>query len=336
MATNRTTLRRFLILAALGLSLAAPATAQQPLEMRTLLDPARMGPVQFRIFSGRVTMQGRRLGSYTQSANSRGRNERLTLSANNNELVLSYESTSPAEQLSVEASGADRLMVRRRPRGNSTLVPVEYEQAKASVSLTVGVKDKQQVYQGASLWHLLIAHREVGQEHLASLLKVLNREWDLMRTAELVESTLLSEATARDLPDRRLWGALVERLGDESFSNREAADRQLREAGRAVVTYLRQIDPSRLDAEQRYRIRRIILAASAAEDAQSPDQVVAWLSGDPAIWLIFMAREEESTRRLAAACLEALLGKPIPFHPTADPATRKRELDALRKQISGG
>lgn len=336
MVSKRITLRRSLILAALGLSLAAPAMAQQPLEMPTLLDPARMGPVQFRIFSGRVTMQGHRLGSYTQSANSRGRNERLTLSANNNELVLSYESTSPSEQLSVEASGAERLMMRRRPRGDSTLIPVEYEQANASVSLTLGVKEKQQVYQGTSLWHLLIAHRETCRQNLVPMLKVLNREWDLVKTAELVESALLSESAARDLPDRRQWGVLVERLGDESFSNREAADRRLREAGRSVITYLRQIDSSRLDAEQRYRIRRIILAASTAEDTQSPDQVVAWLSGDPAIWLILLGRDDESTRRLAAARLEALLGKPISFHPAADPATRKREIDALRKQFPGG
>lgn len=335
MATNRTTLRRSLILAALGLALAAPAMAQQRLEMRTLLHPSRMGQLQFRIFSGRVTMHGHRLGSYTQSSPAAGRNERLTISTNNNEIVLSYDSTSRTEQLSVEASGSQRLMIRRRPRGDSDLVPVKYEQAESAVSLVLGDK-KEQVYRGASLWHLLIAEREICRQNLVPLLKFLNSDWDLVKTAELVESILLSEATARDLPDRRLWDTLVERLGDENFSTREAADRQLREAGRAVITYLQQIDPSRLDVEQRYRIRRIILAASAADDFQSADQVVAWLSGDPAIWLIFMARNEESTRRLAAARLEALLGKPISFHPAADTATRKREIDALRKQVAGG
>jgi hypothetical protein len=39
---------------------------------------------------------------------------------------------------------------------------------------------------------------------------------------------------------------------------------------------------------------------------------------------------------LAAARLQALLGKPISFHPAADPATRKREIEALRKQLPGG
>ncbi len=337
MSTDRTTPRWSLIFSLLGLWMAAPAMAQQPLEMPRLLDPARMGPVQFRVFSGRVTMHGLRLGSYTTSTNNRGRNERLSLSMNNHKPVLSYESTSPTEHLSVEASASDRLLIRRSPRGTSSQTPVEFEQATGeSLALTVGAKEGKKVYRAESLWHLLIAHREVCRQSLIPLLKVLNRNWDLLKTAEQVESTLLSESTARDLPDRRLWATLVDRLGDDRFSNREAADRQLREAGRAVVTYLRQLDSSRLDAEQRYRIRRIILAVSSAEDTLSPEQIVDWLAGDPAVWLLFLARDDEPTRRLAAARLDTLLGRPIPFTPAADAATRKREIEALRQQISSG
>ncbi len=337
MSTDRTTPRWSLIFSLLGLWMAAPAMAQQPLEMPRLLDPARMGPVQFRVFSGRVTMHGLRLGSYTTSTNNRGRNERLSLSMNNHKPVLSYESTSPTEHLSVEASASDRLLIRRSPRGTSSQTPVEFEQATGeSLALTVGAKEGKKVYRAESLWHLLIAHREVCRQSLIPLLKVLNRNWDLLKTAEQVESTLLSESTARDLPDRRLWATLVDRLGDDRFSNREAADRQLREAGRAVVTYLRQLDSSRLD-------RR----AALSHPADHPGRIIRGrhpvaradrrlVAGDPAVWLLFLARDDEPTRRLAAARLDTLLGRPIPFTPAADAATRKREIEALRQQISSG
>ena len=325
------------VLAAVGMWIAAPAAAQHPLEMPRLLDPARMGPVQFRIFSGRVTMHGVRFGSYSTSTSAGGRIERLTLSINDNEPVMSYESTSSTERLSIEASARDRLLIRRLPRGSSDLVPVEFEQTgRDPVRLTMGSKGHQQIYRAASLWHLLIVEREVCRESLIPLLKILHRDWNLLKAAERVESALLSTSTAYDLPDRRLWSTLVEQLGDSRFSQREVADRRLREAGRAVVTYLQQLDAGRLDAEQRYRIRRIILALSVTEDTQAPDQVAAWLSGDPAIWLIFLSRDDEPTRRLAATRLAALLGRPFSFDPGADAATRQRQIESLRKQLPAG
>ena len=329
-------LTAMLFVAAVGLvgcSLTTSALAQQPLEMPTLLNPANMGPVRFRLVSGRVTMSGLRLGSYSTASSSRGRSERLTFSAPNNQPAMSYESTSAAERLSIEATGS-RLQIRRLPQDDSGVVPVEFEQAPAGpLVLSVGPKEQRQVYRAASLWHLLIAHREVCQQHLVPLLRLLHREWDLGKMLQEVEAILLSPAAGRDLPDRRRWAALVEQLGDSRFSEREAADRQLREAGRAVVPYLRQLDSSRLDAEQRYRIRRILAALEETDDLQSPEQVAAWLSGDPAIWLSYMAHDDEPARRLAASRLESLLGKPVCFDPAADPATRARQLEKIRKQL---
>jgi len=321
-------------LAVLGLW-AVPAAAQQPLEMPTLLDPARLGPVQFKIVSGRIVMTGLRYGTHSTQSTGRGRTERLTLGVNNNEPVMSYNSKSSTEELSIEISGGSRLRIQRLPKGSSEVVPVDFQQAGGPITLTVGPKDKQRVYRAASLWHLLIAERDDCRQHLVPLVKILHRDWDLMKTVDQVEAVLLGPATARDLPDRRRWATLVEQLGDSRFAQREAADRQLREAGRAVLPYLRQLDASRLDAEQRYRIRRIMQAFSGSEDVQSPDQVAAWLSGDPAIWLIYLARNDESTRRLAAGRLEILLGQPIPFNPAADAPTRARQLARLRQQYSG-
>lgn len=315
-----------------------PLAAQQPVEMPRLLDPSRGGgPVQFRIVSGRVTMSVARLGGYSTSTTSGGRTERLTVGTNGAEPVLSYKSLSPSERLTIEATGSHRLVIQRSPEGTSAIVPIEYAQtANEPVTLAVGPAEQQQTYRAASLWHLLLAEPDVCRQHLAPLLKVLHKDWDLLKAVEEMEAALLAPASAQELPDRRRWAALVEQLGDSRFSQREAADRQLREAGRAVVTFLRQLDAERLDAEQQYRIRRILAALSATEDLQSPQQVVAWLCADPAVWLIFLARQDEPTRRLAASRLETLLGRPLGFDPGADAATRQRQIERLRKELAGG
>lgn len=328
-----TSLTRCVSLGAVALTVvlfADPLPGQQPLEMPRLLDPARLGTAQFRIYSGRVVMGGVRFPQYSTTSTGGGRTERLTLGTNNGEPTLSYESSNAREQLSIEAIGRQRLVIRRKPKQSDGPTSVEFEQlAEAPLLLQIGPPASPQLYRGESLWHLLLAHRDVCRQHLLPLLKILHRDWDLGKTADQVEGALLSAATASELPDRKRWSRLVDQLGEPRFSQREAADRQLREMGRAVVTYLRQLDTSRLDAEQRYRVRRIILSLSTSEDVQSPEQVAAWLSGDPAVWLMLLAREDESVRRLALARLQALVDRPVEFHPAADVETRRRQLEAL-------
>jgi hypothetical protein len=142
-------------------------------------------------------------------------------------------------------------------------------------------------------------------------------------------------AAEGDLPDPGRWAVLVEQLGDERFSRREAADRELRSLGRVVSIYLQQLDASQLDAEQHYRVRRILMALSARTDNDTPPEVAQWLAGDPVVWLAMLSRDDEPTRRLAAERLKALLDGPIAFDPAADAATRQGQIDELRLRISG-
>jgi hypothetical protein len=122
-------------------------------------------------------------------------------------------------------------------------------------------------------------------------------------------------------------------LGDENFARREAADRALREATPALLIYLQQLDFNRLDAEQQFRIRRIIESISMKISADSPEQVASWLAGDPAIWLTYLTRPEVASRQVAAKQLAAFLEAPIPVDPHADPASQKAEFDKLKTLI---
>ena len=169
------------------------------------------------------------------------------------------------------------MEIRRVPRGNPSSCRCEFIQpATGPVSLKVGSQDVRE-YRAASLWHLCVAEPAECRQSLLPLLNLLQPNWDLVKTGDEVRAVLLRMADGGNRPDQKRWAQWVRQLGDNQFSKREAADRQLREAGRAVVVYLQQLDPSRLDAEQRFRIRRIINALTAASGDDSPEQVASWL-----------------------------------------------------------
>ena len=333
------TASRVLAAAWMGVVLAGPLRAQEtpePPETPKLTHAARSGWLGARIIAGRISFTGTRFGRMNSATNSGGRSERLNIHITEGELAVSYELSGPDERLSIEVTGGSQLHIRRSPKGDSSLVPVEFRQSDDKpLQLTVGPKDQQQVYQAASLWHLLIAQPETCRQHLVPLLSVLDEEWDLNTTAEHVEEGLLRAATERQLPDRRRWAELVQQLGDDRFARREAADRKLRALGRVVFTYLQQLDPARLDAEQHYRVRRIIVTLSKSMSNDTPEQIANWLAGDPSVWLAMLSRHEESERRLARQRLEALLGEPIPFDPAADATIRAGQIEQLRARVLG-
>jgi len=334
---TKSTQRAVLVVVFVGLvSLVAAAAEEPPKPPETpkLAEAVRRGWIRARIVSGRIAVGGTRLGTLIDSADRDGRSERVGIRIAGKNLTISYHMSTADEEFSVQATGDGQLHVRRAPKRDSTLLPVDFRQsADEPLRLALGPKDEQRVYQAASLWHLFITQPEACRNHLAPLLQVLDKRWDLTKTAQEVESALLRAAAEGNLPDPGRWAALVEQLGDERFARREAADRELRALGRVVFTYLRGLDRGQLDAEQHYRVRRIIETLSDSMENDTPSQIASWLAGDPVIWLALLSRSEESSRRLAAERLEALLGEPVRFDPAADPKTRADQIDEIRSLV---
>lgn len=313
---------------------AAAEEPPKPPEAPKLAEAVRRGWLRARIVSGRIAVGGTRLGTLNDSADRDGRSERIGIRIAGQDLTISYQMSTPDEEFSLSATGDSQLSIRRTPKRDSKLLPADFRQsADEPLRLALGPKDEQRVYQAASLWHLFITEPEACRSHLAPMLQVLDTRWDLTKTAEAVESELLRSAADGDLPDPGRWASLVEQLGDERFARREAADRELRALGRVVFTYLRGLDRAQLDAEQHYRVRRIIETLSSSVENDTPPQIASWLAGDPVIWLALLSRSEESSRRLAAERLGALLGEPLRFDPAADPKTRADQIEQLRSLV---
>lgn len=301
-----------------------------------MLEYVRSGRLQFDVVLGRVRFGGTRFGNSTTRSTGADRTEELTTQVTGEGATLNYELSTATETLSIQASADSSVRIRRARKGGSPVTPVDFVQAAGKpLSLTVGEGSDQRVYEAASFWHLLLAEPELSRRHLVPLLRLLVPDADPLKTAADVESELLRLAAAQPLPDRRIWAGLVEQLGDERFARRQRADRKLREAGPAVVSYLRGLDTGKLDAEQSFRVHRIIQSFSSNQAADTAEAVAEWLLPDVRVWLVLLGRDSQSTRRLAADRLALLLGEPVAFDPAAEPATRQKQIDRLRAKIGG-
>lgn len=314
------------------LVVAAPAAAQQARSVRrspTLAEAVRLRLVETPIVSGRLTVTTTRRAPIQTSGN-----ERLTIRLTGRETLAKYEESSPDEEICLEIVGSNRARLARTPKGNAAQGAVEFVQPPhGMVSLHVGAEDKQQVYTAPSLWHLLIIEREVCRQHLVPLLAKVNDTWDLLAMRDQVEEELIDRLARQTLPNRDHWTALVGELGHERFTRREAADRELRASGPLVASHLQSLDTQQLDAEQRFRIRRILHSFSSDQGTDTPGQIALWLATDPRIWLALLQRDEEPTRRLAAEQLKLLLDPPVVFDPAADPAVRREQIEQLRARM---
>ncbi len=307
--------------------------AGEPLQTPKLTEAAQSRWLSFGIVSGRVTLTGSRFGSINSTSSSSGRAERLTIRSTGSGPAVGYQMSGSAGDFSLELAAGNQLSIEWKP-ADEQVEPVRYTQGQAGSSrLEVGANQRQRIYAAPSVWHLMIAHPAVTRKHLVPLLELLSFELDPVDTADEVESALTSADASVVAPDRARWAALVEQLGAEEFARREKADRELREAGRMVVGYLKRLDPKQLDAEQQYRIHRIIQSMSSHTGNDTPAQITAWLAGDPPVWLSLLDRADQSVRCLAAERLKNLLGRPIDFDPAADAETRAAQLEHLRLQV---
>ncbi len=100
-----------------------------------------------------------------------------------------------------------------------------------------------------------------------------------------------------------------------------------------MIGFLRQLDFKQLDAEQRFRVRRILEAFAQQSEIDSPEEIANTLADDPRVWLTFLERPEPHVRQFAFRRLTELLGQPPPLDPAAEPETQKPAREALREKI---
>jgi len=292
--------------------------------------------VRFTVLEGRILLERERTANIDTSASTPQVKETFRLRDENGRPRLDYQRQVGEESLVIQVGGNGdqvRLKSVRRDKARQ-LVEMEFnQQPKQELSLTISKDNERVELHAADLWRLFFTYKPECEEHLLPLLEMLMPSWKSGETLAAVENKLL-QFTSEDYAARcARWTELVAQLADEKFAVRQAADRALRAEGAAVIGFLRQLDFNRLDAEQRFRVRRILDAFAERSEIDSPEEIAASLASDPLVWLAFLARPEVSVRQTAYRRLTELLGEAPPLDPAADPESQKQVREALRQKI---
>jgi hypothetical protein len=306
------------------------AVAQNVFGQRlVLLQAVRGNWMQFNIISGRIQVTCSQVPNNVSNGP-----ERLSIRPGGNQPVVEYEANLPEESFHVDVKDGNRLHVRREGKDKSQVATVDFLQAPdEALTLSIGGPGPAKVYQAAGLWQLLVIEPEVCRQHLVPLLELLRPDWRLAERSAQIEEEILHSAASEQLPDRHRWEELVKQLADDRFARREAADRELRAAGPAVMPYLERLDYARLEPEQQARVRRLLGELIQDIDDDTVSQAAVGLAVEPAVWVAMLGRSEEGTRRLAARQLARLLGGAIDFDPAAAAPLRQTQIERLRARI---
>ncbi len=275
--------------------------------------------LRFAVVAGRITIIHLGIANLTDTAVRDDRREHYSILAQPEGFHVDYEVSSGDERLSIAIRAGQSVELRYLPADDAGGAQVEFSQAAGSPTvLSVRSGSRQQRFEAASLWHLLIAHPAPSREYLLPHLAVLRPDWQLGELARAVERELLRMAKAAGPPDRGRWAELVDDLGDDRFAVRQTADRELRRTGRQVASFLEDLDPAQLGAEQHFRVRRILFDLDRQEFEDVPAEVASALLGDAAVWRALLEREDPAVHHMAAEYLAALTGEAMDRGSEAD------------------
>lgn len=293
---------------------------------------------RFEVVAGRLTvLQARQSRSKSQSAGDPmvgGVRESFAVNVNTGVPTVHYEFADEQQQLTVDFADGNHVSVHREVFGPSALVPVHFSQGpKGKLSLVIGENNSRQEFSADSFWHLMLTEPDVCRLHLVPILESLSPSWRLCDQALRVEDELVRLAETGVSVDRQRCEELVRQLASPSFQQRQAADRELHKMGQVVLSYLRQADPLRLDAEQRLRIRKIEQALTV-RTADTPQRVAAWLLDDKAVWFAMLSNEDATKRLMATQQLSRVSQDSIIFDPLAAEAERRAQLKLLRSRLA--
>ncbi|MFV1967976.1 MAG: hypothetical protein ACC628_21335 [Pirellulaceae bacterium] len=244
---------------------------------------------------------------------------------------IRYELIDDSQSLRIEAIDRTKVQIRREPRDGSSLAFVQYIQPKrGAIQLTVQQQGERScTMEAPSLWHLLLAEPEVCREHLLPILQPLNPDWRLQESVERIEAALCGATPVDTVPREQIlrW---VAKMDAPDFSARQAADRELRATGVAVLPYLESIDVTRMGREQRSRIQRIREDLSRPSP-DVPERIVSWLGHDEALWRSWLGHRNPDRRLAAAQGLAAIQSRSTNAGPQQG-AVRRMARAAVRQR----
>ncbi len=296
---------------------------------------AQMALANAEIYHGRIVCQLNRLTRWGDSTSrSRGTNESLRFEPSDRGTSMHYKLTSPERRVTIDAWQHELTITREQLDAGTVVVSARFEQRPAeSLSLEVQQGDVTKRLTGDTVWQLWLADTPLCREHLAPSCKLLGIETPWTQFTQALEARLFHLADAGQAHDQTVWRLWLAELNDDRYAVREAADRQLRASGAALMPFLRRVDFSQLDAEQRYRLRRIMAGLQVEVTVDTVESTAEWLADDPRVWVELLNRDDLPRRETAARQVARLLESPIEFDAAANADVRHEQFVMLRERV---
>jgi hypothetical protein len=298
---------------------------------------AQMALAKPEVYQGRIVCQLDRLMRWGSTiSRTSGGSESLRFVQGESGTSMHYKLDAKVRRVTIDA-WRDTIVMERVSLGDGQVDATTRFEQRPNQKLTLFVQrgDSVRTLEADTIWHLWLSDSKLCAENLLPLCEMIGIDMPWLQFTEALETQLLRYADAPPSHDASQWRHWIKNLSDERYSVREAADRELRGAGSALLPFVRRIDPALLDAEQRFRLRRILFSMEGETAADTVASAAEWLQDDVCAWVELLDREDVADRTSAARHLARLLESEIDFDPTADPTTRGEQLLRLRDRVGG-
>lgn len=317
----------------------APCGAQE-IPRGFLPDILRDQPLQACVSGGQIRLRALPLlsatpklalmaGTISFSNAAPGRSERISLSLGERPSI-DYELTESGVSLRVRIDEQTANLSLSRQDATDGEVGCWFEQDADGLTLRVEDQDVAARVQAPDVWELWLAAPDLCRERLAPILDVLRGNWGLPAQAAEVRAELTAYAQLAPVEETAAWERWIADLASPSFAVRQAADRALRRLGPQAIPFLQQLPKSALDAEQNYRVRKILEQWLSPESEDTVANVVGSLIGRRSVWLTLLSDADVAVRQAAWERLRRLWPTAGEFDPTAAEELRAVQLEALR------
>lgn len=255
--------------------------------------------------------------------------ETLHVSSVSGNPMLHYSLSSQDVRITIEADGRGvwRIESNTLQRGNHRRMIVQ--QMPGEPILMRSISDTSEQTLQATTWlHLREAEPAVFAESLEPIVDELLWPYRFGELAETAHRQSLQQSSADAVCDATL-AAWIDDLRSTDRVTRLAADRQLTNIGISLLPRLASVDESRLDAEQRHRLRKIQakLRPRGEDDAA---RLANLIRDDFAYWRLAGQRLQDHERQLVDSRFRRIGGYTPLFDPSdsprvaAGPSTRIR------------
>lgn len=230
--------------------------------------------------------------------------ETLTIDATRGIPRLHYTRQTADQRLTLNVNERGRLSIESETQ-HERLLLVQDDNAPICLNRFRG--NESNISEVDTWIHLYASDSATYRQHLQPLVDSLIQGTPLNKLAEAAHSRSLASLSSASMTSDMALQRSIDGLGSTLRTTRIEAQRELHRCGISVLPRLRQIDPQRLDAEQRHRVNQIIQQLTPrGEDCVS--RIAALIRDDASYWVAADNRLTPAERILISARMSDLDG----------------------------